>query len=105
MKKSIFGGISVGGGDMQKIAMIVLFTAGEVVFVKVMNADVSILTTTCITSAIRLKRKRVDRTEMALQLGDFIFKDSVEKTSFESTGTSRSGRHIPCILTTSQYDL
>lgn len=70
-----------------------------------MDSDVTVLTTGGIARAGRVDSDRVERTKVALDATDFVFKDLVIEPCFEFTLASMCSCDFRCRLTTTQNNV
>jgi hypothetical protein len=76
----------------------------EVGLIKVMDTDVTVLTTGCVAGSLGVARNSVERTEMASDTSDLIFKDFVVESSLKLSLSGRCGCDITRLLATPEND-
>lgn len=73
--------------------------------IKFVNPYISIFTTTSVPCSLGMYCYCVQRSKVASDSTDFVFKDFMVEACFEFSLTGLSGGYIPCFLTSSEDDL
>merc|ERR1712106_384365 len=74
----------------------------EVGLVKLMNSNITILTSASITPAVRVELDGVNRTEMSLDTTKLLFEEQMEESSIELPNPCASSCDIHSFLSTTQ---
>lgn len=70
-----------------------------------MDTDVTVLSATAVTLAVRVESYRVDGTKMTLDTGKLLFEHQVEEARVELANPGRRRCHLHRLLTTAKYHL
>lgn len=77
----------------------------EVRLIKCVNTDISVLSPSGITTAVRMERQRIYRSEMSFQTSELFLEYEMEKSRIKLPMTSRGRGHVHGVLSTAKYHL
>ena len=73
--------------------------------VEIVQPNVTVFSSGCISHSVRVKLDRVDGAEMALNPAEFLFENHVEKAGVELANSGRCRGHVHGLLTSTEDDL